>query len=249
VRTLGIDLSTAETQTAACELHWDGTEGRDLGGAPRPGLGDGPLLELMASADTIGIDAPFGWPDAFRTAIQAWSEHDEWPAGSDRRPLRLRRTDAFLVSHGRTPMSVSSDRIAATAMRCADLLSRHHETRGVALDRVDGHAAEVYPAGALVVWGFDVRGYKERGAGARRRELVERLVDEADLELTPETVAACAASDHVLDALVCSLIARARALGLTHAAPEQHRDQIAREGWIHLPVPGSLRRLARGQSL
>jgi hypothetical protein len=106
MRTLGIDLSTAETQTAACELHWDGVEGRDLGGPPRLGLADGPLLALMAGADTIGIDAPFGWPDAFRAAIDAWSEHDTWPAGDDRRPLRLRVTDEVLATRGRTPMSV-----------------------------------------------------------------------------------------------------------------------------------------------
>jgi hypothetical protein len=246
VRTLGIDLSTAETQTAACELRWDGTEGRDLGGPPRLGLADGPLLALMADADTIGIDAPFGWPDAFRAAIDAWSERDAWPAGGDRRPLRLRRTDEFLVTRGRTPMSVSSDRIAATAMRCADLLHRHHAARGDALDRIDGHAAETYPAGALVVWGIEIRGYKERGATAQRRAMAERLQDEADLELSEPTVAACAASDHVLDSLVCALVARARGLGLTHPAPAEHRAQIAREGWIHLPVPGSLARLARG---
>lgn len=248
MRTLGIDLSTAETQTAACELHWDGTEGRDLGGTPRLGLADGPLLALMAQADTIGIDAPFGWPDAFRAAIDAWSERDAWAAGDDRRPLRLRRTDEFLVTQGRTPMSVSSDRIAATAMRCADLLARHHAARGDALDRIDGHAAETYPAGALVVWGLrdEMRGYKERGATEKRRRLTERLADGADLELTEATVAACAASDHTLDSLLCTLVARARAIGLTHVAPPEHRGQIAREGWIHLPVPGSLARLARG---
>jgi hypothetical protein len=246
MRTLGIDLSTAESQTAACELHWDGVEGRDLGGPPRLGLADGPLLAAMAGADTIGIDAPFGWPDAFRAAIDAWSEDDAWPAGDDRRPLRLRRTDEFLVTQGRTPMSVSSDRIAATAMRCADLLARHHAARSDPLDRIDGHAAEVYPAGALVVWELPVRGYKERGAIDQRRAMAERLADEADLELTEATVAACAAGDHALDALVCSLVARARTLGLTHPAPPAHRAQIAREGWIHLPLPGSLRQLARG---
>lgn len=246
MRTLGIDLSTSESQTAAGVLHWDGSEGRDLGGPPRLGLADGPLLELMAGADTIGIDAPFGWPDAFRAAIDAWGEGDTWPAGADRRPLRLRRTDEFLAAHGRTPMSVSSDRIGATAMRCADLLARHHAQTGRVLDRVDGHAAETYPAGALVAWGLDVRGYKEPRATAQRQAMAERLMHDGDLELSAATIAACAASDHQLDALVCALITRARALGLTEPAPPEHRAQIAREGWIHLPVPGSLARLARG---
>jgi hypothetical protein len=84
MRTLGIDLSTAETQTAACVLDWDGVEGRDLGAPPRVGLSDGALLQAMAQADYVGIDAPFGWPDPFRVAIDAWSERGEWLAGPER---------------------------------------------------------------------------------------------------------------------------------------------------------------------
>jgi hypothetical protein len=248
MRTLGIDLSTAETQTAACLLHWDGTEGRDLGGPPRLGLADGALLAAMAQADRVGMDAPFGWPDPFRVAIDAWSERGQWPAGPERGPLRLRRTDVLAVQPGSRPMSVSADRLGATAMRCAHLLAEHHLARGEPLDRVGGHVLEVYPAGAFAAWGYeDARRYKERGAGELRRRLAERLADDAGLELGEATIAACAASDHALDALVCALVTRAVALGLTRPVPPaEDAARIAREGWIHLPLPGSLRRLASG---
>lgn len=248
MRTLGIDLSTAETQTAACALHWDGVEGRDLGGPPRVGLTDGALLAAMAEADRVGIDAPFGWPDPFRVAIDAWSERGEWLAGPERGPLRLRRTDLLAVQPGSRPMSVSADRLGATAMRGAHLLAEHHLARGEPLDRVGGHALEVYPAGAFAAWGYaDARRYKEPGAGELRRRLAERLQDDADLELGEATVAACAASDHALDALVCALVTRAAALGLTRPVPpDEDAARIAREGWIHLPLPDSLGRLARG---
>jgi hypothetical protein len=248
MRTLGIDLSTAETQTAACVLHWDGVEGRDLGGPPRLGLADGALLAAMSEADRVGIDAPFGWPDPFRVAIDAWSERGEWLAGPERGPLRLRRTDVLAVQPGSRPMSVSADRLGATAMRCAHLLAEHHLARGEALDRVGGHVLEVYPAGAFAAWGYvEARRYKEGGAGDLRRRLAERLQDDADLELGEATVAACAASDHALDALVCALVTRAAALGLTQPVPAgEDPARIAREGWIHLPLADSLGRLAQG---
>jgi hypothetical protein len=49
-----------------------------------------------------------------------------------------------------------------------------------------------------------------------------------------------------LDALVCALVTRAAALGLTRPVPlDEDAARIAREGWIHLPLSDSLGRLAR----
>lgn len=241
VRTLGIDLSTAEALTASVELTWEGT-GTAL---TTLGLDDEAVLERMEHADKVGIDAPFGWPDAFRKTIADWSERGTWPAGAGREALRFRCTDVFQRMHGRTPLSVSSDRIAATAMRCADLLARHHERRTDRLDRIAGHAVETYPAGALVAWGIDVRGYKDKAATTRRREIVDELTRRAAVPLEAATLDLCAATDHVLDALVASLVARAQALGLTHTPPAERTAQVAREGWIHVPLADSLERLRR----
>jgi Protein of unknown function (DUF429) len=132
-----------------------------------------------------------------------------------------------------------------TAMRCADILARYHERHDVPLDRVNDPVVEVYPAAALVGWGFDVRGYKAPAANDRRRTILDGLTTAAGLCLDQEMVARCTASDHCLDALVCALVARAHALNLTHAPAPAHRQQVAREGWIHLPVSDSLARLTR----
>jgi len=243
VLTLGLDLSTANAKTAACVLDWN--TGPDCRAAHLSlGHGDDALLALMAQADAVGIDAPFGWPDAFRGTIDGWSERDEWPLGMPRSELRFRLTDDALRSKGRTPLSVSADRIAATAMRCAELLARHCAAQGEGLDRVSGHAVEVYPAATLVAWEFDVRGYKDAAATEQRRRIAERLDQEARLGLPDEAIGACSATDHVLDALVASLTVRAHALGLTHPPPSLQAAQVAREGWIQLPVPDSLPRLS-----
>ena len=39
---------------------------------------------------------------------------------------------------------------------------------------------------------------------------------------------------------MAALVARATLLGLTDPPPASHREQAAQEGWIHLPLRGSL---------
>ena len=71
----------------------------------------------------VGIDAPFGWPSEFIEAINAYHAAGTWePLSGDR--LRLRETDrAVRDETGITPLSVSTDKIAIVAMRCAKLLA------------------------------------------------------------------------------------------------------------------------------
>lgn len=56
---------------------------------------------------------------------------------------------------------------------------------------------------------------------------------------------ACVKSDHLLDALVCALVARASAVGETDEVPPESMAAAAREGWIALPRSDSLSRLRR----
>ncbi|MDQ1291823.1 MAG: hypothetical protein QG615_1632 [Nitrospirota bacterium] len=60
----------------------------------------------------------------------------------------------------------------------------------------------------------------------------------------------CRESDDALDAVICSLVARAQALGLGPSAGAADRDRTAREGWIVLPecAPERLRSEPAGQS-
>src|SRR5262249_4679387 len=108
----------------------------------------------------------------------------------------------------------------------------------------DGLAVEVYPAAALRLWGLPARRYKGPSAenGARRRALVAAFAAQtaAWLALDDAQVEALGASDHLFDALVAAVVARARLLGRTIPVPNGAREAARLEGWIHLPEPGPL---------
>src|SRR3954468_5028462 len=130
----------------------------------------------------------------------------------------------------RRPLSVSTDKIAVIAMRCAHLLSRW-AADGERIDRTGtGNFVEVYPAGALARWGLRV--------GLKKPPLPEMVAGIA--QTLPNLVfdrELCETND---DALVAALVGRAAVLGLTDGPPDSLREQAAEEGWIHLPPLGSL---------
>ena len=113
------------------------------------------------------------------------------PAGYRRRcsgeaGLAFRRTDQVVhAATGRWPLSVSADRIAYPAMRCAGLLARLAATgRPVRRSGIDSLVAEVYPAAALRIWELPTAGYKttgpqlrQQGESGRRADQPDRLVD------------------------------------------------------------------------
>jgi Protein of unknown function (DUF429) len=154
------------------------------------------------------------------------------------------------------PLSVSTDRIAYCAMRCAVILgdlAQHLEPAQVARDG-SGLVVEAYPDAALRCWlpavWSKTREDTYKGAGepahARREQLVAALLAElgSAFAITPEQREACIASDDCLDALVCALLARAACRGHTIAADNSEKRRLARtEGWIHLPRAESLDRL------
>jgi predicted nuclease with RNAse H fold len=244
VLTLGIDLASQASRTAVCWIEW--SEQRAVVQEPVLGAGDDDLLRLIPSAAKVGIDCPFGWPDAFAAAVSAHGSFEPWP-DAELVDLRYRHTDRVVTEIARRPLSVSSDLIGVTAMRCARLLSEL-DRRGDPVDRSGtGKVAEVYPAAALVVWGFEPAGYKRVGGLHKRKTLIASLKDATRdwLEMSERAVELCEKSDDCLDALVASLVARATAVGLTLLPPRDRLDQVQREGWIHLPSPGSLERLSR----
>ena len=242
MRILGIDLAAQPKKTYACLLRWHDCE---LQAELHRGCDDAQLIALARGCKKVAIDAPFGWPKEFVDALVAHQAAEGWPAPDDESPeifraaLSFRATDR-VVMHTRRPLSVSTDRIGVTAMRCAYLLHRWK-----AIDRTGrGRFVEVYPAGALGRWGLEASGYK----GAHNdvvRELLGRLCETLPaLTLDAATREICATSDDAFDALVASLVARAAALGLTDGPPRVVRDRAMQEGWIHLPVRGSLPFLA-----
>jgi hypothetical protein len=49
--------------------------------------------------------------------------------------------------------------------------------------------------------------------------------------------------DNQFDALICALVARTVARNQCRQIPLQHRAKASVEGWIHIPLQGSLHRL------
>jgi Protein of unknown function (DUF429) len=134
-------------------------------------------------------------------------------------------------------------------MRCASLLDELG-ARGERVDRSGaGKVVEVYPAVALDRWSLRSGGYKK----AKGRTELAALVDSLEQAIPGLAIPAgarelCSANDDAFDALVASLVARAAALGLTDGPPPEHAERARREGWIHVPRPGTLAQLTRDAS-
>lgn len=216
MRTLGVDLAARPPGTAACLVEWSAGP-TVLLAEPGP-VDDGRIEELAGQADKVGMDVPFGWPEAFVEDLTSYHRGGAWKTeyGPE---LRLRVTDRFVKEEtGKTPFSVSADRIATCAMRAARLLSELDPE----LDRTgSGRFVEVYPAAALRVW--DVG----------RLEIAARVDLETD-------------SPDLHDAAIAALVARAAALGLCHPVPIGQREVVDREGWIALPQPETFEVLFAG---
>lgn len=256
VLTLGIDLASQARDTGVCAVRWEGGTAAIVllaVGAARDAAFDDAWLTGAAvggrglpAADKVGVDAPFGWPAPFVAAVGA-REPADWPLplGADRAGLVRRETDRRVwLRTGKLPLSVSTDRIAYPAMRCAGLLAWWGRHLGEPVGRAgDGLACETYPDAVLRTLLGMPKGrapsYKgpAEAARARRRELLDALALQG-LALGADHRAACEERDDALDALLCAIAARAAALGLTERPGESERDLADREGWIHLPTQG-----------
>jgi len=111
---------------------------------------------------------------------------------------------------------------------------------GLRVDRTGAdRVLEAYPAAALLLWGLPRGGYK--ASAEARSELLAAIEAAAPwLAWEPGGREACVDSDDALDAVLCALLARAAALGLTEPAPTEDLERVRAEGWIHLPRKGSL---------
>lgn len=239
VITAGLDLAAMPERTALAAIEWAGTRAvvRDVV-CP---AGDEVILEVIRQADKTGIDCPLGWPDAFVDFVAAHRcGHVALPPGGLgtgwRRPLTLRRTDAVVQERLRlVPLSVSADRIAHVALRCAVLLAKL-DAGGRPVDRTGaGAVVEVYPAASLLGWGLRHRGYKRPRTPEVLAAVAGDLLAAAPwLDCGPheETIRG---SHDSFDAVIAALTARAASQGQTWPPGEDDLDAARTEGWIAIP--------------
>lgn len=193
----------------------------------------------------MAIDVPFGWPSAFSSALNRHAQGKPWPTSvRDNGALDtalFRATDQAVATRtGKAPLSVSTNLLGVTAIRAVEFLRRFHSE----VDRsgVTGRFCEVYPRAALHEWRLlPTDSYKAKGEKslAARRTVANRLAEA--LPWVP--IDKVALSDHLLDAFVCALMARAVAKGEAEGPPASRLADARIEGWIWLPKPESLTRL------
>lgn len=167
VKTLGIDLAADPKRTAAAIIEWRDGQARLV--HLSLGVTDETVVELFRDSDVTGIDCPLGWPAPFLSFLLGHSREEpgavlchDGLAG--RRELAYRTSDRFVTGRtGLIPLSVSADRLAHPAMRCAVIQAKIARACGVQPRDGTGHLVEVYPAASLKIWGISARRYKGRG--------------------------------------------------------------------------------------
>jgi len=248
MQTLGIDLASQPRDTASCAIGWSRKAARvesvRTGRQDAAAMEDSALITAMAGADRVGIDVPLGWPAPFVAAVVRHEKGKRW-RGEERDALRFRETDRHVRErvYPILPLSVSTEKLGVTAFRGAALMDELGR-RGVKVDRsgVDGPVAEVYPAAALRRWVGRRCSYKGTTPKDGRDDLLALLLADLGptLAMDDDARTACVASDHAFDAFVSSLVARAVARGKTEPPRKKQLELARQEGWIHVPVEGSL---------
>lgn len=236
--TIGVDLAAGSPHTALSVLRW-GPKGAVLSHLA-VGVTDEDIVDSAAGSSKIGIDCPLGWPDSFVAFLQAHSSLAVSDAPVDggmdwRRSLAFRATDQRIRERiGRWPLSVATDRLGLTALRCAGLLGRLAEA-GHDVDRTgERQIVEVYPGGSLRLWGLHAPGYRT-SADIRARVLAD-LIEQAPWLMIGQYADALVQSADALDSLIASLSARAAQIGAVESVPPALREQAEREGWAALPT-------------
>lgn len=243
----GIDLAAEPKGTALAILEFENSKAKLV--LLEQGLDDKALIDKTITADKIGIDCAFGWPIEFAKFIaknQDPTNKDLIDGGMDfRRTLSFRETDRQIREiTGRWPLSVSTDRLGLTAMRCAGLLSKYQKA-GIAIDRSGGgKLAEVYPGATLRTWDFETTNYRVNNDV--RAGLLKQIKTQAPWLETSSFETQMIESSDSFDAVIAALAARAVYLG-QYTRPTTDQQAAAEiEGWICLPL-GGLGKLLRGR--
>ncbi|MFM2353458.1 MAG: hypothetical protein RLZZ608_864 [Actinomycetota bacterium] len=242
VRVAGVDLAAEAAGTALAVLRVE--SGQVTLEQLQLGVDDETIVGTTRNVSLIGIDCAFGWPVDFVDFVARHAAGGEL-SGSDagdlawRRRLAHRETDRVVTERtGARPLSVATDRLGMTALRCAVLLDRLAGD-GRVVDRSGEHpsaVAEVYPAMALRVWGLSRPGYKQ-STDARAALIADLRRAAPWLELGDHEPLMRASAD-ALDAVLAALVALAHARGASIRPTPDQRERARVEGWISIPTVG-----------
>ena len=234
----GLDLAAEPKGTALALIDWSGKTAKLV--HLQVGATDEHVVKHSNNAEKLGIDCALGWPLEFVDFVNRHSQGANDFAGDIdwRRRMAYRETDrAVRELTGRWPLSVSSDRLGLTAMRCAGLLSKL-SLESVDVDRSGrGKVVEVYPAASMRLWGFDSSGY--RTSSELRAELLQQIKHAAAWFEPGEFAETMIGSCDAFDAVIACFSARSAQLGFSTEPPKERHRQAKAEGWIALPT-GSL---------
>jgi predicted nuclease with RNAse H fold len=232
----GIDLAAEPKGTALALIEFSNNKAKL--NYLQQGLDDNTLIANTHNADKVGIDCPFGWPIQFAQFVnnhQNLANKEVIDGGMDfRRELSFRETDREIKRlTGRWPLSVSTDRLGLTAIRCAGLLSKY-QAKGIEIDRAGSKLlVEVYPGATLRNWNFDTTGYRINPEA--RAELLHQLEAHAPwLEISEFRTQMIESAD-CFDAVIAALAARAVYLGHYNKPTKEQIESAWVEGWICLP--------------
>jgi predicted nuclease with RNAse H fold len=237
--TVGVDLAAVPERTALASIEW--TTGCAAVRDVICPAGDDVIVRSVEQGDKTGIDCPFGWPGAFVDFVVAHragsvSIPEDSAGVAWRRELAMRRTDIFVRNQVRlVPLSVSADRIAQVAFRCAVLLAELGGA-GHTVDRSgSGPVVEVYPAASLRCWGLDHHGYKRLAGPDRLGCLVDSVRTAAPWLDWGSHEDAVRHSHDRFDAVIAAMTARAVLQGHTCRPGEGDLAAARAEGWIAVP--------------
>ena len=240
MKTVGIDLAAEPKGTAVSVIDWSPSGAQLV--EVKLGVTDQDLVAIAKSAQKVGIDCALGWPREFVEFLQLQLSSDfegkQIDGGLDwRRRLSFRETDRNVkIVTGRWPLSVATDRLGMTALRCSGLLSRMREA-GLSVDRSGaGNVVEIYPRATMQIWKLDFEGYRI-STEIRARLLMDLKTKAPWLEFEnfkDILVQSCDA----FDSFMAALSTRAAALGFYEKPSHQLQSLAEVEGWIALPNKG-----------
>lgn len=245
----GLDLAAEPKGTALALIDW--SPGRAELVSLDLGVDDDAIIQAVADCPKFGIDCALGWPIAFVEFLNQHSSverpHQTFDGGIEsRRKLAYRETDRHVREvTGRWPLSVSTDRLGMTAIRCAGLLSKlataaasnASGTADPARNSIDrsgsGQIVEIYPGASLRLWGFDTAGY--RNSPEIRARLLADIQAAAPWFVFEKFDELMVGSCDAFDAVIAALAARSAFLG-HYEGPNLDQLHHARvEGWVALP--------------